>query len=281
MPLPTYSHGHFGYHSTYGHEQTKGTVPNNYKNYNDLANRKAGAHGYFKPSFCHWPTGGYTRKEAQHNHRQGEYDVGPQSFEFAQYYKAADVGIAKRERQSDLAVMGSKSAQLTEGALADWLSSTTTGKRHHATRPDLNAKRERPQSAPSERSVKTVSSLGLATFSRTMGTAFEPHPKAAPWSTPSFAQYPPRPQSAGPAIKRQMERQALGESLQLWEQEERRQNEVVASKKTPFPGSRGQPTEALAARIQEARALSAPPKPLTRPRPASAHPSTGARTRLM
>lgn len=281
-PLPVFSHGHFGYHSTYGHELKKGGVPNNIKNYNDLANRPAGGHGYFKPSFCHWPTGGYTRKEAQHNHRQGEYDVGPQSFEFAQFYNANDVGVGKRERQSDLAVMGSKSSQLTEAALQDWLMSTTTGKRHHATRPDLNAKRERPKTAPSERSEKTVSTLGLATFSLTKGTAFEPKPKSAPWSTPWFARYPPRPQSAGPAIQRAKERQALGESLQLWEKEVERQNDVLASSQTPFLGSHGQPTERLAERLREAKAMNAPALGgSSRARPASAHPTTGPRTRLM
>jgi hypothetical protein len=283
-PLPVYSHGHFGFHSTYGHELKNGGVPNNIKNYNDLANRTAGGHGYFKPSFCHWPTGGYTRKETQHNHRQGEYDVGPQSFEHSQFYTANDVGTAKRERQSDLAVMGSKTSQLTEAALQDWLMSTTTGKRHHATRPDLNVKRDRPQTAPSERSAKTVSTLGLATFSLTKGTAFEPKPKPAPGSTPWFARYPPRPQSAGPAIQRAKEQQALGESLQLWEREVQRQNDVISSAQAPFLGSRGQPTERLAERLREAKAMNAPAlggSSRARPRPASANPTTGPRTRLM
>lgn len=302
-PLPVFSHGHFGYHSTYGHELKKGGVPNNIKNYNDLANRPAGGTGYFKPSFCHWPTGGYTRKEAQHNHRQGEYDVGPQSFEFKQFYNAEDVGVATRERQSDLAVMGSRSSQLTEAALQDWLASTSTGKRFHATRLDLNkgvpnfgstkGTRERPQTAPSERSAKTVSTLGLGIFSQTKGTAFEPKPKPAPGSTPWFAsdprnpRYPPRPQSAGPAIQRAKERQALGESLNLWEKEEARQNEVINMPQPPFLGSKGQPTERLAGRLAEARALNAPSKPVlgtmagSRARPSSANPTTGPRTRLL
>lgn len=222
-PLPVFSHGHLQLHCTYGQELKNGSVINNINNYNDLAVRPAGQRGYFKPSFCHWPTGGYTRKEVQHNHRQGEYDVGPQSYEFKQYYKTEDIGVGKRGRQSDLAIMGSKSAQLTEAALKEWLETTTTGKRTHATRPDLNANRNfmtqsarpRPQSAPSVRSEdeKTNSTLALWIFSLTKGTAFEPQPKAAPWSTPSFAQYPPRPQSAGPAIARARHARPWGSPL--------------------------------------------------------------------
>jgi hypothetical protein len=263
---------------------TKGAVPNNFKNHNDVVVRVAGARGYFKPSFCHWPTGGYTRKEVQHNHRQGEYDVGPQSYEHRQFYEAKDVGTAVRGRQSDLAVMGSKSSQLTQAALESWLQHTTTGKRKHATRPDLNATRNpltgsaRPNVTPSEAgSDKTASTLCLGVFSQTKGTAFEPQPKPAKWSTPWFADgYPPRAQSAQPAIRREREKQKLGECLNIWEQEERRQNEVLADKHPPFVGGIGHQTAGLAKRVAEAQAIRDYKRP-GKTRPASAHPTVGRR----
>lgn len=281
MPLPTYSHGHFGYHSTYGHEQTKGVIPNNYKNYNDLVERPAGSHGYFKPSFCHWPTGGYTRKEVQHTHRQGEFDVGPQSFEFSQFYRSQDVGVLKRARESDLQVVGSRSEMLTEASLKDWLSKTTTGKPFH---PKLSAaQKARPQSAPSERSEKTNSTLALGIFSQTKGTAFEPQPKPAPWSTPSFAQFPPKPKDNGPAAARAIKRQVLGQSVCLWEDECARQIGIKNSPAAPNLNSsqNTRPTDKCAARVAEARAVSAPPGGKTRVRPSTAHAAFGSRTRLI
>jgi hypothetical protein len=289
-PLPVYSHGHFQLHCTYGQSQKKGSVPNNYKNYNDLVGRPAGGHGYFKPSFCHWPKGGYTLREAQHTHRNGELDVSPQSFEFGQYYLPEDVGVAKRHRDTDLAVMGTRCDKLTKAALDEWLTQTAFINTASAQRPSAGG-HGRPHTAharaPSDAgSEKTNLTLGIGVFSLTKGTAFEPEPKAAPWSTPSFAQYPPRPKSAGPAIQRQREREKQATAIRTWEKENERAL-ANTQKATPLPGAKGEQSAILSNRLAQLEAsreallrgeIIDPSKPMdasksrARARPSSAHP---------
>jgi hypothetical protein len=257
-PLPVFSHGHFQYHCTYGHSAKKGSVPNNIKNYNDLVGRPAGGHAYFKPSFCHWPKGGYTRKEANHAHHNPDerrLDVDPQCFEFGQFYLPDDVGVKQRQRQTDLAVMGSKSSLLTKEALQDWLTQTAFISTNSAQRPvekhgEAARTRVRPGSAPppSARSEKTDSTLAIGTFSLTKGNAFVANPKPAGWSSPWFASgYPPRPKSVDPNKGR--ERQEKTNALLRWEQEEARQNEVANTKTIPHVGAKLEQSDLLRERL--------------------------------
>jgi hypothetical protein len=263
MPaLPVFSHGHFQYHCTYGHSAKKGAVPNNIKNYNDLVGRPAGGHAYFKPSFCHWPKGGYTRKEANHAHRNPDekrLDVDPQCFEFGQFYLPDDVGLKPRHRNTDLSVMGSKCSLLTKEALQDWLTETAFINTNTTTRPtEKNGEagrmrasmRARPGSAPppSARSDKTDSTLAIGTFSLTKGNAFVANPKPAAWSSPWFATgYPPRPKTVDPNKGRKREEEAR--ALLQWEKEEARQTEVANHKPIPYPGAKLEQSDLLEARL--------------------------------
>jgi hypothetical protein len=260
-PLPVFSHGHFQYHCTYGHSAKKGSIPNNRKNYNDLVGRPAGSHAYFKPSFCHWPKGGYTRKEANHAHRNPDekrLDVDPQCFEFGQFYLPDDIGLKPRNRSTDLSVMGSKSSMLTKEALQDWLTQTAFINTSTAERPTAKygeaartAKRlARPGSAPppSARSDKTDSTLALGTFAVTKGNAFEANPKPAGWSSPWFASgYPPRPKTVDPNKGRK--RQEEMNALLAWDREEARQTEVANTKEIPYPGAKLEQADLLKERL--------------------------------
>merc|ERR1719235_1924197 len=59
-----------------GHSMKTGGHPLNAGNFNDTINRQY-THGYFKPRFAEWPTGGYTRKETLHRVRSGLLDTSP------------------------------------------------------------------------------------------------------------------------------------------------------------------------------------------------------------
>lgn len=207
--LPSYSHGHFGYHCTYGQSLKEGCVPNNFKNYNDLIDRifENRGHGYFKPSFCHWPKGGYTRKEARHNHCRGKLDTNPQSFEWDRLHPPEDVGLTKGASQSSLCVRGEKVQPMFNTIQADvWGGLQETGAAKMGPRLTSNSLSDhdkkfkghshRPKTAPS---VGSNSTLHLATYVVQKGCMFEPRPKPARHAPAPFA---PRPASAHPALGR-------------------------------------------------------------------------------
>lgn len=235
-PQPTYPHGHFGYHLTFGGKMEDGAIPNNVKNTNDLFSRISEnfGHGYFKPAFCHWPKGGYTRREAQHNHKYGKLDTTPQSFEFMRQYTTGDLGVSRQVTQSSLAnrdtiPLDGKTQPLTKGALDAQARRALQLSKH----PQLGA-RKRPQSAPSERSTDTQETLHIMSFCLSKGRAFEAAPKPAPGSTPSFANYPKRPQSAGPSLQRQKEEFSKGTAVALWEEAEHMQKSFEETEKENF-----------------------------------------------
>merc|ERR1712118_216684 len=67
-----------------GHSMKTGGHPLNAGNFNDTINRQY-THGYFKPRFAEWPTGGYTRKETLHRVRSGLLDTSPQRYEWIRH----------------------------------------------------------------------------------------------------------------------------------------------------------------------------------------------------
>jgi hypothetical protein len=231
MVIPSFSHGHIGLHSTYGHEHEKGAVPNNFLNANAAVSKEAGHSGYVKGPQCQWPRGGYTRKEAQHRVRNGVFDTSPQSFEFVRHYRPDEIGLTKGVRNSNLT--------LTSGSLTQ-----TNLARFDALAPPRTLLR--PESA----GASTSSTLGVGVYHQTK--VFVPRGKPPIGKPPSFAA---RPMSAPPdprnAIAERRAQRAW--ALQQWERETSRPQLDIP---VPMPGSRPQ-----SAIDRRPRTLSSPPRP--------------------
>lgn len=224
----TYSHGHFGLSVTNGRAAKDGQIVNNNYNYSDLVKRTAGIHEYAKNPAANWPKGGYTRKEANRNHKKGVLDVSPQSPEYDQFYLAKDIGLYPRMRNSDLSVLGTRANQKTKANLAAF--NQKTGQRLHMM-PDW----ARPASAPSE-SAETGSTLGLGMFSLTKGNQYAfLNCKGNDSPVPAFARNLPDEKAIAAARQARAERrEAKGAALASWDAEV--QNRVEKQRLPVTPG---------------------------------------------
>jgi len=159
---------------SYGHSYKKGSHPLNSANFNDTINRYT-THGYFKPRFAEWPTGGYTRKEALHRVRNGVLDTSPQSTEWGRHGYNQSLGLGRGVRQSNL-------ASLSERQLAE----------HVKRSGSVPALASRPESqSDAANSKATAEDLCMATNVQTSGTAFEPQGKYIQISDPYMWNKPP------------------------------------------------------------------------------------------
>merc|ERR1719388_771024 len=139
---------------SYGHSYKKGSHPLNSANFNDTINRYT-THGYFKPRFAEWPTGGYTRKEALHRVRNGVLDTSPQRYEWIRHgYSPSTLALERGVRQSNLASLSERQLM----AHAEKHASSGAG-------------------SPKPKSEATESTLNMATNVHTTGLAYEPQGK--------------------------------------------------------------------------------------------------------
>jgi hypothetical protein len=155
---------------SYGHSFKGGSHPLNAANFNDVLDRQSG-HGYFKPRFAEWPTGGYTRREALHRVKNGVMDTGPQSTEWSRYGYDKSLGIQRGVRQSNLSTVSER--QLMDYAR---LSGSKSVPSLLPPRPD---------------SVGREDSLSMCTNVNTTGAAFEPQGKYIQISDPYQWNKPP------------------------------------------------------------------------------------------
>lgn len=229
----TYSHGHFGLSVTNGQPASHGQVVNNNFNYSDLVKRTAGVHEYAKNPAANWPKGGYTRKEANRSFRRpdGALDVSPQSPEYERFYLGKDLGLNRRVRNTDLAVLGTRASKTTKKELSAF--NTMSGSRLPHM-PDW----ARPATAPSDSGVtlSSGSTLGLGMFSLTKGTQYAfLNCKGNDSPTPAFARNAPDEKAIAAARQKKVDRrEAKGAALASWDAEV--QNRLEKQRMPVAPG---------------------------------------------
>jgi hypothetical protein len=140
---------------SYGHSMKSGGHPLNAGNFNDTINRQY-VHGYFKPRFAEWPTGGYTRKETLHRVRSGLLDTSPQRYEWIRHGYDKSLALQRGVRQSNLASLSER--QLMQHAEKHGGGGSDAGSAKH-------------------KSEATESTLNMATNIHTTGLAYEPQGK--------------------------------------------------------------------------------------------------------
>jgi hypothetical protein len=150
---------------SYGHSLKSGGHPLNAGNFNDTINRQY-VHGYFKPRFAEWPTGGYTRKETLHRVRSGLLDTSPQRYEWIRHGYDKSLALQRGVRQSNLASLSER--QLME-----------------------HAEKHGGSGSLKEKSEATESTLNMATNIHTTGLAYEPQGKYVQVSDPYAFCKPP------------------------------------------------------------------------------------------
>jgi len=153
---------------SYGHSLKEGGHPLNSANFNDTINRQY-VHGYFKPRFAEWPTGGYTRKETLHRVKSGLLDTSPQRYEWIRFGYDRSLALERGVRQSNLAALSERQLQA------------------HAEKYSSGG----PPSRGAEKSEETASTLNMCTNVHTTGLAYEPQGKYIQVSDPYSFCNPP------------------------------------------------------------------------------------------